>query len=1077
MSARPGRLLTLAAPLFFLSGAAGLVYQVVWSRLLEQVFGVTAYAVTAVLATFLGGLALGGWLLGRLADRSRSPLRLYGLLELGIGAAALAGTFVVRGFEPIHAWAASRLAPDSLALVGVRGLLASIVILPPTILMGATLPVITRALVDRIGRLGRELSLLYALNTLGALVGSVAAGFVLIRAVGVHATLFIAVALNVAVGLAALALAPRISRPPPGEEPAATGPVTPGGARGGWVLVAIGLSGVASLALEVLWTRLLVLIVGTSTYAFVTVLASFLAGIALGSFIASAFVDRLRDPRRAFGWVEVAIAATTVATLPLMGAISIAGHDWVHLLELRPLTLVVGRFGLVFLVMVVPTTLIGMTFPLAARIWARRVEELGGRLGQLYGANALGNIVGAVIGGFVVLPALGLQRGVAAMAAVSLVCAAWALLPVGEDRLRWRPVLRALPVSLGLWTCALLLWHPGPFPGTGGGDADPTRFYREGIVSTVKVFQSGKDARQLMMAVDGVTIGQSGGGVERKQMVLAHLAFVLAGREPATVLTIGLGTGILAGEVAKHPGVARVECIELSPSVIEGARLFSRWNGVALEGGTVHVVNDDGVSWLRRSTSRYDAIISDGKSRSGHAGNAQFYSEDYYAFALEHLTDDGSMIQWIPLDVPPEDLRVIVRTFERVFPHAYLLLGHESAYLVGGARPLALDLDRVQRVLDAPETAGLRRYGWVTAPEVAAVVLADRAGLAAWVAGEDAVNSLEHPILEFYTLGGFGVPDAERVTENLAALVALRREPLRDVAISGAAAPLVAGDAARVDRFLDADVALRRGDPSGTRLVFLAAADAPADGLVRQSAGAALFDAALARDLGGDLAGAARGYDAALAAFPGVAEAWTNLARAHAALGRPADAIADARRALELDPELIVAHTLLRKLLDASGDRAGALVEARAEATLAADVAASHEDLGAELVGTGRPDEALDEFRAAMRLDPRWARPIEQVALLLTLRPGADARREAVDLAKRAVKLSPRDPEAEEVLATAYAASGRIEDAVDAQRDAVEFAAERGDATFLAEARQQLQAYERGRVPSAANGGGAERPF
>ncbi len=186
--------LWVVSVIFFVSGAAGLIYQVVWSRMLSDVFGVSIHAITAVLATYLGGLALGGWALGPVADRNRDALRVYGWLELGIAAAALAGNGAIRLLDPVHAWAAARLAPDSPTLLLLRIFLAAVVVLPPTLLMGATLPAITRALVQRIGSLGRGLSLLYGLNTAGAVVGSVAAGFMLIRALGVHGTLWIAVA-------------------------------------------------------------------------------------------------------------------------------------------------------------------------------------------------------------------------------------------------------------------------------------------------------------------------------------------------------------------------------------------------------------------------------------------------------------------------------------------------------------------------------------------------------------------------------------------------------------------------------------------------------------------------------------------------------------------------------------------------------------------------------------------------------------------------------------------------------------------------------------------------------------------
>jgi spermidine synthase len=385
--------------LFFLSGIAGLIYQVVWSRLLNEIFGVTVYAVTTVLATFLGGLALGGFILGRVADRRRNPLAFYGWLEIGSGVLALIGTWIVRGLEPWHIQAAARFAPDSVALIGVRVLLGAIVILPPTFLMGGTLPAITRVFVDRIRRLGRELSFLYAINTLGAVVGTLLSAFLMIRLIGLHPTLWVAVVVNLSVGGAALLMARGRPVAAPVAAPAAeaeaetlttdASSALPGDEGDASVTAGIGLlvvmavCGFASLGLEVIWTRMLILVVGTTTYAFATMLASFLVGISLGSFIARAVIDRLRDARRTLGWVQVAIALTTLATLPLLGRVSATwGARWRGGTEQGWLAMTLTRFGVSFIVMLVPTTLIGMTFPLAGKIWTRAVRTLGGNLGE-----------------------------------------------------------------------------------------------------------------------------------------------------------------------------------------------------------------------------------------------------------------------------------------------------------------------------------------------------------------------------------------------------------------------------------------------------------------------------------------------------------------------------------------------------------------------------------------------------------------------------------------------------------------------------------------------------------------------
>jgi spermidine synthase len=1052
--------------LFFLSGAAGLVYQVVWSRLLNDVFGVTAHAVTAVLATFLGGLSLGGWLLGRAADRSRSPLRLYALLELGVAGTAVAGAWVVHAVDPIHVLVASRLAPDSVTLLLFRMALAALVILPPTVLMGGTLPAITRVVVDRIGLLGRRLSFVYALNTAGAVVGSVAAGFALIRALGVHGTLWLAAAVNVLVGAAALWLARALGAGGAQARSVAEGPSAdeaPGAAGASWILVVMGLSGVASLALEVIWTRMLVLIVGTSTYAFVTMLTAFLVGIALGSFIARSFVDRVRSPRLVFGWVQLGIAASTLATLPLMGALMLDAQRWLEGMELRWVALVAGRFGLSFLVMIVPTTLIGMTFPLAVKIWARGVGTLGGRLGQLYGANTLGNIAGAVLGGFVILPAVGMQRGVALLAVLNLAGAAWGLLPAREDHRRRGFLLRAAPVSAGLWACALLLvlWRPAPFVSTEEGAADTVRYYREGLVSTVKVLQRADDGRQQVMLVDGVRIGQSSEGVDRKQQVLAHFPFLLREEPPARVLSIGLGTGILIGEMAHHPGVERIECVELSPSVIEAAHLFAPFNGGVMENPAVRVVNDDGVNYLKRSRSRYDAIVSDGKSRAGHAGNALFYSQDYYRSARDHLAPGGVMIQWVPLDVPPEDLRTILRTFIRVFPDTYVWIAQSSCFLVGLDRPLVLDLAHAQRVLDAPESADLRRHGWRSATDVATMLVADAASLAPWLAQEDAINSLEHPVLEFYSPSALATVASRRVADNLAALALLRQGSPRVRLLGGDPAALEAG--ASAERLLVSGlVALGRGEAGGIGQLEAAAAASPPGGVIGQAVAEALVETGIQVDTGGDVARATGLYRAAIAAWPELAHAWVDLGRALAIQGRLEEGLQDVLRAAELNPESGAAHRWAAEILQLLGRPDQAIPHARAALRLGPGAAQVHADLGTSLATTGRFDEALLELREALRLDPALSDPMARAALLLVVRPGATAAdaQEGIGLARRAVKLtSGRDPAALETLAAALAAAGRFGEAVAEQGKALALIPA-GDAA--ADARATLERYRSG---------------
>jgi spermidine synthase len=750
--------------LFFVSGVAGLVYQVVWSRLLHEVFGVTVYAVTAVLATFLLGLAAGGYTLGRLADRTPSALRIYGWLEIGVGLTAILGFALLGLLDRVHVAVASHLAPDSIVLLLVRVGLAAVVVLPPTFLMGGTLPAIARAVVGRIDSIGREVGTLYALNTAGAVLGTLLSGFWLIRHTGLRVTLALAVLANLIVGVVAL-LGSRGAKwghsSFPGRRETMNVPISLPARQG--LLVVMALSGFVTLGLEVLWTRVLVMSVGSTAYSFVTMLASFLIGLALGGFLVRPWIDRVGDLRRTFGWLELGIAASTLVTLPLFASgtmqewLAGRGGSWTGLLALR--------FGVSLLVMLVPATLIGATFPIAARIWMHDLGRLGEDLGRLYGANTLGNILGAALTGFVILPVAGLQRGIVILTALSILCAAWGF---------FGGVRRMLPAWVGAAGCVglLLAWQPAPFRAFGEQPGDATLFYREDVISTVKVLRKARTQDELWMTIDSIRIGQSRGGVDAKQQALAHFPFLLRpDSPPRRMLVIGLGTGILVGEAARHPSIERIDALEISPGVIDGARTFAAWNQGALDDERIHVVNDDGVNYLKRASEPYDVIVEDAKSRVAHAANSLFFSLDFYNLCHARLGKEGLFLQWVPLDVPPRELRTIVRTLRSAFDHVDVLVSAPHAlFLAASDRSFVLDPAHIARVMSGP-AAGLGRYGLSSAPDFLDLAVAADEGVTAWLARERTLNTLDRPVLEFYALADHAVPPNVNADENCAGLV------------------------------------------------------------------------------------------------------------------------------------------------------------------------------------------------------------------------------------------------------------------------------------------------------------------
>lgn len=881
--------------LFLLSGAAGLAYQVVWARLFHDVFGVTVHAIATVLAVFLSGLALGGWLIGRLADRRSRALVFYGWLEIGIAATGAFSLLMIHALGPVHLWAANRFESSPALVVLVRVLIACVVMLPSTILMGGTLPAMTRVVVRGLGRFGRELSFLYALNTAGAVLGTLATGFVLIRWIGLHATIYVAVTINFVVGVLSLYWGARFpSRQPQEGRPAEPTPKPSSSGRSGsdaGLLGAIAVSGFVSLGLEILWTRILMLALGTTAYAFVTMLASFLIGITLGSFIIRTFADRIGNPRQVFGWIQLAIAATVLGTLPLAG-LAIGSH-WLQGWGSRWLALIVLRFGVSMALMLVPATLIGMTFPLAGKIWTRDPERLGGQVGQVYSANTAGNILGATVCGFLLLPAVGLQAGVALLAALSLLNAAWGFLPTSRvgRRERWA---EALLVAVAV-ACAVLaiLWQPQPFRAVAEHETDRVVYYKEGVVATVKVLDKGGHPDNRWISVDGILIGQSVGGVDAKQQALAHFPFLLMPEPPRSVLSIGLGSGVLIGEVAKHDSIERIDCLEISPAVIEGARHFDRFTGSVLDHPSVRVINDDGVNFLRRSDERYDAIISDAKSRSAHAANSLFFSRDYYELSRDHLTADGLMIQWVPLNLPPSELKTILRTFMSSFPYVYVwVAAPHSGYLIGREKPLELDLVHIDRILQQPSLEGLRRYGWTDAYGFAGLLTADRDSLADWLGQGTTINTLEKPVLEFYSPRSYAVPPYRCAADNLLALRAGSQNAKSNIVFTATDSERFQTNHAAAGAFIEAMALLNIPDPGivdrALQLISWALATAPSSGPLRY--------ASLAP------------YRRLVFARPASAEVRVELANALRFHGQVDEARAQYLEALRLDPGNVAAR-------------------------------------------------------------------------------------------------------------------------------------------------------------------------
>lgn len=736
---RPRSAFIPLALLFFLSGACGLTYQVLWLRLLSLVFGVTVHAASTVLASFMAGLALGALLAERLAARGH-PLRVFAALEGGIAVSALATPALLALATGVYR-ALSGAFPDALApLTVARFVCSSAVLLVPTVLMGATLPVLSRASVVRASGEAR-LGVLYAVNTAGALVGALLTGYVLIGGLGMQRTFVLAAAVNLLVAAGAYWLSREGSDPSPadsgtaqeGSDPSrpdtageGSDPSPPEAVSATALIAVMAVSGFAALALEVVWFRVLVQFLPATSYAFTTMLATVLAGIAGGSALASRQLTRGHVGAGTLALTQGATGVAVLGSLAFLGATYAAG--W------RTSGLTQGAAAAIL-----PSALLmGYAFPIALALWTRGggAGRLARRpVGQLYSANVLGGIVGAVVGGFVLLPRLGSRRALVVLAACYLATSLLLLLP----RRQW---LRALVLTALFAGAAGLV--PDPFEVTlarrhGAGERI---FWREeGVQTSVSVHTHA--FRGWLMYLDGLHQASDGPEMVKLHRLIGHLPMVLH-PDPKRALVVGLGGGATPGAVSQHD--ADVQVVELSDSVRKGAEYFRHVNYDLLRRPNVRLRVDDGRNFLSLTGERFDVATAD-LIQPIHAGAGNLYSREYFTLVRNALAEGGLALQWIG-HRPETQYKLIMRTFLDVFPHTTLWL--DGQLMVGSTTPLTLSPSLVDGKRARPETrAALDEVGLDSFDTLASWYVAGPDELRRFV-GPGLVLTDDRPLVEYH---------------------------------------------------------------------------------------------------------------------------------------------------------------------------------------------------------------------------------------------------------------------------------------------------------------------------------------
>ena len=694
----------IALGLFFFSGFSALIYEIVWARLLSLVFGTSIEAISAVITAFMFGLAIGSYFAGRHADYVRKHLSAYAITEILIGITSIILYFTITNLSYILN--NSFFVDQGHVLTPVIYILNFLLVAIPTTLMGATFPLITKFYIRNSSRIGLGIGTLYGINTFGAVMGTFVCGFYLIPTLGVMETNFLAAFISISLGIVALIVARHdrrkhifnikifMAKSRPNLAPLKDMEILT-------VMIILLITGFASMAYEVAWTRFLVLTIGNSTYAFSAILTVFLFGIALGSFLLARVVDKCNDLFLVFAGLELGIFLFVAASLPFMDDMPFVFQFLFNHLYSGFLSFELITFIIVLMLIFVPTVLMGAVFPVANKIITSKTDCLGNSVGSSYSANTLGGIFGAFLTGFYYIPEFGVEKTVLFISSLSLFTALALIMQVKKLHssvktlsvvfagsffafyINWLPVWNHNVLNRGIYAYAD--WFRDNF-----NESDDLKsfiakrydlkWFKEGKVGTVAVTDIGS---QLTLQINGKTEGSTGEGDMRTQTMVAALPLMLnMNAENAAI--IGLGTGISLGVAEQFP-LKKIDCIELSADVVKAAGYFKKWNHDAVNSPKVNMIMGDGRNYLTYTDKKYDVIINE-PSNPWISGVSNLFTLEFFKVAAGRLKENGIMAQWIQLyNLPTKELKTLLNTYKEAFPYVSVWMFSTSDIIVLGS--------------------------------------------------------------------------------------------------------------------------------------------------------------------------------------------------------------------------------------------------------------------------------------------------------------------------------------------------------------------------------------------------------
>lgn len=678
------------------SGVAALIYQVTWFKHLSYFLGNSTYTQSLVLATYMGGLAIGAWWWGRKADKSAKSLRVFAFLEIGI---AIYCFFYYPIFEVLKSCFIDYVSTNDLPSDGgftlfVKLIISAAGILIPTILMGGTLPVLVKYFSARINQVGKNVAIFYFINSLGAVIGTLIAGFYLLQFFGLRNTTYIGAGMDLAIGVVCLLLSYKIdsTSDAKNEKKEWKERFTLKKIQFKIVLLIAGISGLSAMIYEIVWLRLLIPILSSSTYSFSVILAVFISGITIGSYIVYRIIDRIKNPYRFLGYCQMGIVITILLSMPFYERLPY--YIWSAIGD--PATssasysfYIFIQFFFVFLLIITPTIFMGMTLPIASRLCVTEVKNTGKVIGKVFAINTLGTVIGSLAAGLFLIPLIGIKNTLQFAVLLNLVLALIVLL---TKKLVSRKIKIAILSVLGIsilvyfgntrqdsWAYSIMLSDvprkinrikpPDSYADFYrlAEDHDKIHYYQEGINGTIVVAQKNKET---YLFTNGK--GDANSISDLSSQISLGLTPIILHPSPDSVFVIGYGAGTTIGHVMLHSRVKYGEVAEISGEVIDASKYFNDINGEPLRNKNLRVIRDDGLSALLVSPRKYDVIISQ-PSNPWSAGMGSLFTQEFFQTCKDKLHKGGYVAQWFNLyEMDDKSLKLILRTALSEFKHVTL---------------------------------------------------------------------------------------------------------------------------------------------------------------------------------------------------------------------------------------------------------------------------------------------------------------------------------------------------------------------------------------------------------------------